>query len=242
MTDLVGRVIFNATVTRLWWELDDLEVYEAVSNYHGQRSALEVHRPVAGSLLEGAQRSSRVGALIGDSSAVLAPIDVGFLDDGRYYIMRAVPRTGRRLVELLSGPMLVPRALAIALSLTRVAEVVHARGFTIGKLRCETIFIEERPDGEHVRLFDFRYAVTEYVSDDHRQNDIRQCATILYELASGTRVPNSSIYELRRVPKAIQALLEQAFDGEFESASAFANAIAIHPAAAPTLPSARLIK
>ena len=91
-------------------------------------------------------------------------------------------------------------------------------------------------------MFDFRYAVTEYVSDDHRQTDVRQCATILYELASGTRVPNSSIYELRRVPKAIQALLEQAFDGEFESASAFANAIAIHPAAAPTLPSARLIK
>ena len=39
-----------------------------------------------------------------------------------------------------------------------------------------------------------------------------------------------------------RSLLEQAFDGEFETAAAFARAIAIHPAAAPILPSARLLK
>ena len=109
----------------------------------------------------------------------------------------------------------------------------------MGKLCCETVVVEDRPDGEHARLFDFRSAITELATDEHRR---RQCALVLSELVSGGRINNSSTPELRRVPKAIQALLHNAIEGAFESADELAREIAVHPAPKPTIPVARLIR
>lgn len=191
MSELVGTVFLGRTITRRWWAFDGLETYEAISNAFGDRSALEVHDPLSVLQVESALRSGRLSALLGDTPIVMAPMDLGKLPDGRPYILRVVPKTGTRLVELIDGPMGVTRALAIAHSLAKALEIIHRRGYALGRVRCETTFVEETPAGEHVRLFDFRYAIAEHVTEQHQQVDLRQCATILYELASGTRVTNA---------------------------------------------------
>lgn len=233
-----GTEVFGCRVGARLWTIDWIDVHEATPRTGG-RNFLEVHSAQTTAQTEAGMLSARISSMIHDTFRVLAPVDLGFLPDGRFYIMRhGVP--GTLLPEL--GELALPRAIGIARSLAETLAIVHARGVTAGQLGHHAIFVETTTTGEdRARLYDFRNA-------GHATDlwpvaaDIRRCAIVLFELASGTRVTNPAVVDFGRAPKDVGRLVQSALDDRIPTATALADEIGELRLMASDLPVARVVK
>ncbi|HEY6561827.1 MAG TPA: serine/threonine-protein kinase [Polyangiaceae bacterium] len=123
-------------------------------------------------LVERFEQEARVAAAIG-SPRVVAPLDIGQLEDGTPYILMDYVR-GVSLAEELAtgGPLAGPLALSIAHEIAETLTLAHAKGIVHRDLKPANIMLEE---SGAVRLLDFGAA---RVSGDLRLVETTQQAIL----------------------------------------------------------------
>jgi hypothetical protein len=176
-----GASVGRYTIERLTGVVGPIELY--VASIPAGRLRLEVYDVLATHEIETVMTSAQVNVKL-PREHVVAALDVGRLDDGRVYIAR----------DLMSGSLLstlVPcdpqRARVLVRDLAICVQAAHQRGFAVGDLRAERVFVETTPDGDRVRLWDLRFArkTEEFSPEAHA--DLDRCVAILYQLVTGVQ-------------------------------------------------------
>ena len=156
-------------------------VYRARHVKVGREVALKVmHRDHANvpAIMERFAREAMIAARLRHPN-VVAVLDVGTMPDhSPMIVLELAP--GRKLSQLIDGPLARDRVVAIVRQLLCGLEHAHAAGLIHRDLKPDNILVETTPDGSEIpRIVDFGIAVTRVRDDSVAGRRITEANTII---------------------------------------------------------------